>query len=580
MADFTTFTAGSPMGTSVTPATPVATDSASGVLDSLGTLARGAFSAFEDAAKLEAAKQKKAEELAGAKVLARFRTEQLKLIDAYEQGTIKQGEARSRMREKLNEFQSNNVLLGEDLMKTHQNIMSTAGLGKVVDEGTEEDRERNRLRQSAQDAGWLQDAPDEEEAVANFLRFQAAKDKLANSQAELNYENSKLERTGKITSNESAAIALTEKKIQLSQQAAVAELADAFAPNVRDKTVGIVSKFNNGELDVNGALAEINAIRQTIMSTVTGAGRKAGSDYLTTVVNPMLETLDAAKAFVKGEETLTAATNQFENNILRQKILLTSDPKNAGVVAISQLFRNIDTLRAPEVDSTVTNMFGLLLDDQKDNFNPYTKDTKAAKTALEIIKDNISKANTGKANDAAYKEMDAAVTDILTGVTAYKGALTENSQLKNVQDFLADPVVAQYINTRGLPEGTVTSAKETFQELYEMRVLPAIQKELTNASVVSGFKSTGKGFTGGEVTGTPATEAVQMKFSGSSVFFEGTTGAAKLKAKDLNTKLAPVMNKTIKITAHLNGGTDYKGAYERLFGEMIKEEQKGAEGNP
>lgn len=580
MADFTTYNAGSPMGTAVTPTKPVVTDSASGVMDTLGTLARGAFSAFEDAQKLEAAKQKKAEELAGAKVLSKFRSEQLKLIDAYEQGSIKQGEARSRMRANLNQFQSDNALLGDDILKAHQAVMSTAGLGKVVDEGTEQDKERNRLRQAASDAGWLQDAPDEDEAVANYLRFQSATDRLASSQAELNYENAKLTKTGKLTSNETAAITLNEKKIQLGQQAAVAEMADAFAPSVRDKSVGILSRFNNGEIDSNTALAEINAIKQTILTTVTGSGRKAGSEYLTTVINPMLQSLEAAKLAVKGEESLTSATNQFENNILRQKILLTSNPENAKVVAISQMFRNIDTLRASAVDDTVTRMMGTLTDDSKDNFNPFTKETKSSKTALEIVKDNIVKANGGKVSEETYKEMDTAVKDVLTGVSAYKASITETSQLKNVQDFLADPTVAQYINTRGIPAEVVGNAKETFQELYEMRVLPAVQKELTNANVSSGFKSTGSGVLGGSVTTTPATEAVQMKFSGSSVFFEGGTGAAKLKAKDLNTKLAPVMNKAIKITAHLNGGTDYKGAYERLFGEMIKEEQQGAEGNP
>ena len=581
MADFSTANAGGPMGTNVSPTRPVTSDSAGTVLNALGTLARGAFDAFGDAQKLEAVKQQKAEELAGAKVLSAFRAEQLKYIDAYEQGAISQSEARTRMRAALNKYQSDNPLLGEDILKTHSGIMSTAGLGKVVDEGTEAAQERAKVRQAALDAGFLQDAEDEEEAVANYLRFKKAGEDLQRQQAQLNYENSKLERTGKLTANETSSIALTEKKLQLSQQQSVSEMADAFATPLRDKTTAILSRFNNGELDAKTALAEVNALRQTINTTITGGGRKAGSEFLSTTVAPLLETLDIAKEVITGNVEYTAATNQFNNNILRQKILMTTDPENAKVVALSEMLRNVDTLRASEVDNAITRMLGTMTDETKDNFNPYTKETKQAKVALDVLRDNLKVIATGKKSAKLEGEMDAAMTDVLSGVSAYKAAATDTAQLKNVQDFLADPLVASYINTRGgVPKEVVTSAKEAVQELYEMRVLPAIETQLKQANVTSGFKSTGQGVLGGEVTTTPASNVVTMKFAGSDVYFEAGDSIGRTKAKELNQKLAPVMNKAIKISAHLNGGTDYKAAYERLFGSMVQEEVVSDKGNP
>lgn len=580
MADLSTANSGGPMGSSVTPTGGVTSNSGSTLLQGIGTLARSAFSAFEDAKKLEKEKAEKAEELAGAKVLAKFRSEQLALVDAYEQG-MPQAQVRTRQRELLNRYQANNPLLGDELMKAHTTIMSTAGLGKVVDEGTAADQEKARVRQAALDAGFLQDAPDEDVAVANYLRFKAAGEQLQRSQAELSYENAKLERIGKLTSNESASIALTEKKIQLQQQATVAEMADAFAPSVRDKSQAILQRFENGEIDSKTATAEINALRQVINTTITGGGRKAGSEYLTTVVAPMLETLDIAKAAVSGEAALKDAQNAFEMNILRQKILATSNPENARVVAISEMFRNIDTLRASAVDDTVTRMMSTVLNNSADNLNVFSKEGRAVDTTLGIVKDNISVSLTGKKNATLEAEIGEALTDIMSGVSAYGASVKSPEQLKAIQNFLADPKVGAYINkVGGVPKEVLEPAKETLQQIYEQGVLPAIEKQLKQANVTSGFKSTGKGILGGEVTTTPAEDAVELKFAGSDVYFEGKAGAGKVKAKELNTKLAPVMNKTIRIFAHLNGGNDYKGAYEQLFSNAVKEEQVDDKGNP
>lgn len=580
MADLSTANSGGPMGSSVTPTGGVTSNSGSTLLQGIGTLARSAFSAFEDAKELEKEKRKKAEELAGAKVLSKFRSEQLALVDAYEQG-MPQAQVRTRQRELLNRYQANNPLLGDELMKAHTTIMATAGLGKVVDEGTAADQEKARVRQAALDAGFLQDAPDEDVAIANYLRFKAAGEKLQREQAELSYENAKLERTGKITSNESAAIALTEKKIQLQQQASVAEMADAFAPSVRDKSQAILQRFENGEIDSKAATAEINALRQVINTTITGGGRKAGSEYLTTVVAPMLETLDIAKAAVSGETALKDAQNAFEMNILRQKILATSNPENARVVAISEMFRNIDTLRASAVDDTVTRMMSTVLNENADSLNVFSRDSRPVDTTLGIIKDSMSKSLAGRKNVALEGEIGRALVDVMSGVSAYGASVKSPEQLKAIQNFLADPKVGAYINkVGGVPKEVLEPAKEALQQIYEQGVLPAIEKQLKQANVASGFKSTGKGVLGGEVTTMPAEDSVELKFAGSDVYFEGKAGAGKVKAKELNAKLAPVMNKTIRIFAHLNGGNDYKGAYEQLFSNAVKEEQVNDKGNP
>lgn len=575
MADFKTYDAGGPVGSSVTPKEGVASQGVGIALSGLGDMAQVGISAFKQAEELQAKNAKLEAAAQENKVVGAFTVNQLKVVDAYEQG-MSQTEARTRLRAGLAKAIADNPAMSKDIIQAHQDLMATAGLGKVVDEGTKQEQMYNDAAASAFKAGFGEGP----QAVASYLKFQRNQTRLQEMQSLVGLRNAQLETQGKITANESARMALEDKVLVREQEQAVAAMADAYHGAVVNTVNDIVAKVESGQMDVKEGIAQLNAQRLTITQTIGSQGRKTGADYLNTATAPMLDTIDFAKKALLGEEPLTALNNRSATNVARQKVILTSDPENARVVAASELLRNIENLQGEAFNNAAVRMLGQATDDGKDTVNPYSKDTQASRGFFKIIQENLKKVKQGKATPEHMQELNTAITDVLSGVDMYSNSVKDLGQIKEIQNFLADPNFADYIRKNGgIPEDAVSGARDAVQSMYDGKVLPLIKTELENASVATGFQSTGKGMLGGEVKTTPALDAVTIRFSGSDVMFEGK-GAGKVKAKELNQKLAPVMNKMIRVKAHLEGTTDYKASYEFLFGGMVNGGNNNDTGNP
>lgn len=576
MADFKTYDAGGPIGSSVTPKEGVASNAGATLLGGVNNLARVGINAFEKAGKLEAANAKAAAEEASNKVVSGFIDNQLKLVDAYEGGMC-QSEARTRLRANLAKAISNNPALQEDFLKAHKDLMATAGLGKVIDEGTEEEQRRAAAKDAAFKAGF----GDSEAGVQAYLKFQYNQNKLQESQSQLTYQNALLERQGKITSNTSAQMALDEKIAVKGQQEAVAGMADAYATALAENVNGISQKFQTGEMTAEEAIAALNAQRLTITNTIGQQGRKTGGDYIQTVTSPLLETIDFAKKAISGEEPLASLENQTQMLITKQKLIAVTDPENAKLVAASQLLKNMD-YQAGAVNAGVLRILGQATDGDKDNVNPFTKDTKSSKSFFDIIKTNLKKAGKGELNEAGLNELNTVLTDVMQGTNAYSNSVQDLNQLKEVQNFLADPNFAAYVKKNGgIPSEAVSGAKDSIQQLYMDKVIPLVEGELRRARVVTvDTKSLGSGVLGVMTSSSAAEDAVSVKVEGGNITFVSKTGEGITKARELNQKLAPVMNKMVRVTAHLNGETDYGKYYDRLFGDMIGSEVVNDTGNP
>ena len=579
MADFSTTQAGGPIGSSVTPKELSASQVGATAIGGLTDLARMAGDAFSNAAKLEAKDKEAKDALAGNTILAKFTEEQLKLVDAYELGGITQAEARGRLRANLTKAGANNPALQEDLLNTHSKLMATAGLGKVIDEGTESEQNRSKARAASFAAGF----GDSDTQVENYLKYQRSQERLKEAQAVLSYQNSQLEKTGKLTSNAAAQMQL-EERIQIkAQETAMADMADAYSASLAEKVQTISEDFRTGKITPEEAIAALNANRLAITNTIGATGRKTGGDYINAVVSPMLETIDFAKKAISGEEPLASLENQVQHLITKQKLIAVSDPANARVVGVSQLLKNVGDFQAGVINDAGLRMLGMSIDNGADSVNPFTKDTKASKSYFEIIKTNLKRAGEGKLDDAGMKELNTVLTDVLDGTSAYSNSVKDLEQLKEVQNFFADPNFASYVKKNsGIPAETISTAKDVVQQMYNDKVLPLVEKELKNASVTKvDTKSAGSGVLGVMTSSVNAEQTVYPVFSGGQVTFKSRgTGEGVTKARELNKTLAPVMNKMIKVTAHLDGQTDYQKYYDMMFGEMIGSGKVNAEGNP
>jgi hypothetical protein len=77
-------------------------------------------------------------------------------------------------------------------------------------------------------------------------------------------------------------------------------------------------------------------------------------------------------------------------------------------------------------------------------------------------------------------------------------------------------------------------------------------------------------------TVTEASANIKPVFTGAGITFmavDGSDNATKSKAKDLNAKVAPVMNRLIRMGAHLDGNQNYREVYNNQYAAVFGVDQ-------
>jgi hypothetical protein len=70
-------------------------------------------------------------------------------------------------------------------------------------------------------------------------------------------------------------------------------------------------------------------------------------------------------------------------------------------------------------------------------------------------------------------------------------------------------------------------------------------------------------------------ERIKPVFTGSGITFmprDGSDAKTKMKAQELNKKVAPVVNRFIRMGAHLQGNQNYKQVYESQYAAIFGSE--------
>lgn len=562
---------GGPIGSAVTPVAPVQSKTGDILMTALGSVASYAKTAFTDAEKLEKEKQEEAAKLAGATVVSRFRSELLSIADAVEMGRPV-AEVQTLLRKTYGTYQGNNPLLGKELTEAYKDVIGTAGLGKVAVEGTAEQQARAQAEKEAMLAGWND--------TDKYLAFKKANSDLAFESSQRSLLNAKLETTSKLTSIESSQIALEETKLRRKQETLVTELADNYHYKFRTDTLEIVNAFKEGKLSAEDALAQLDGGWNTINGLITQGGSKAGSDFLSNVASPMKMSYEQARNVILGKDTVEALNNQTQTNLAIQALMITSNPADARLIATTSLYRNVQFLMMPEIDASVKRIMGSLVTPDGDAPNVFSSnDSKAVETSLKIVRQNMDGIVKGKVKDAvSLEQTEVAINEVLKGVDIYKMSVQAPKQAQAVIDFLAGPEMAAYITKKGgIPSDLALPAKDALTQVYADRVIPLVQEEFKRAVSPTGWKVTGQGFLGGEQTKTPVEQGVVPEFVGSGVRFKAVTPAFNSAAKNLNEKVAPVLDRLIRMGAHLEGGVNYKAVYEREINRILGTEEKKQE---
>jgi len=198
---------------------------------------------------------------------------------------------------------------------------------------------------------------------------------------------------------------------------------------------------------------------------------------------------------------------------------------------------------------------------------------------LGAVKDPNSKTET-------QEQLNANVTNVLKGIDVHSVAVSNPAEYNQVTDFLASPEFGKFTSSGGgVYQDAAQNASQILQTQYVDQLLPLLKTEYENTALnAPSAVTTARELTPSTVRpGVPTTSVIKPFFTGGGVVFraEGPNAndtQTRNKVKDLNNKVGTVLNKLIRMDAHLSGNTDYKAAYER-YAPSIFGEEKPADAN-
>lgn len=563
MAKFTSEGIGEAQGSPFSPIKPAVDQSSAGVMDALGKAVEYAGKHLNKKAKVEA-----------MGVIDRFTEDQVLLADAVEQGTMTSSEARTRARKNFLRYSADNPGISDDLVTRHKQLLSEAGLAKVLSTGTEAEQQRIKMENKAMEDKFIRPGDNAEaraEGVANWTAYNAAAKKLQAAQANVTYSSSSL--------------ALQENRKRVESQEALFNLSAAYTPKLNRDFADITNRVNSGEITREEAVAEVNVKWGEVTNISAQVGGRAGGTFLKNLTEPMEIAKDNTLAYLSGDMELKAL--QSDNEIAEAQAMQfwMSDPAMAKLAAGQKLLRNSDMLTMfANTQPVVLEHINRLTEAEEPEDVPnllegYSAGKTSVPTTLKILSSSMRDVLSGKAPSGMEEQLDAAFEATLTSVDIYKDSVRNPKQFQNVVDHFASDVYGSYaVKKGGIASSQAVKAKEALQAQYETEVIPVLKKEYEEKT-----KRRGRSQGGGKFTRTMATEIIKPAFNGSGMSFTVQPGIpkedvdwARSVAKDLNSRVAPAVNKLVRMTAHLDANKNYRKVYEAnystIFGEELPEE--------
>lgn len=524
--------------------------------------------------------------------LESFSQAQLKLAAAVDTGGMSSAEARMRQRKNYTAAIANNPGLIAQFTEIQKGLTTTAGLSKNVAEGTEAEQMSLANEKSASAAGWIQPtaSPAERtEATQKYLQYLRAQEDLKSQAAQLSLERGKVglqaDRIGLQSAGvqlQSARIGLMQKQREEQSRTALGNIADGYSYKFASDLSAIQKQVADGTITQQQGIEQAGNLHATLLGVVNKVGGDSGQSNLQNTVAPMTERYNNTLKFLTGDIDKTVLENQNFIADAKQKMLIKADPATARVVAVSQLFPAAAVTLMPTINRAVLGIMGRNMDPVTKPGDPHpdTPEGKADnQTYLNLLKVNmnaVSSGVTGVSKDSP-QELDTHVSQVLKGINAYQLSVSDPKDYNQVVDWLASPEFGKYATGRGVPADITTQAKQVIQEQYEKPVLSLVKKEYDEAIQFTRtpVQDPRTGMIDAEERTSPVEERIKPVFTGAGITFmprDGSSPSVKMKAQELNKKVAPVVNRFIRMGAHLQGNQNYKQVYESQYAAIFGSE--------
>ncbi len=547
--------------------------------------------------------QQAAKKLQQDKVVSGFANQITTLNAAVEQGAITQSEAQRRQRAYFNQAIANNPSLTDDLVKLNTGLANSAGLGTTLAEGTAVDQQIKADTKAATGAGFIQPGmtPSQQENGLNLYRQQQhAINQMDFASKQLALQNQQLSLTEKRANianaqmqRANAAVDLQMKRNKMAVQNGLSDVSNVYTQDTLSKVQILQDQLANKQITPDQFLQQTQQMRNKFYSVTQSARGVAGGDYIDTLSSPLFKILEAADNVASGKVGAEVAKNQLEHAQTTAALPLMANPKIAMIAAQSKIFQGVfnpvvlASFGAEVVDVIKKNsrpgMPANAVSDDPDDQEAHTKYTDGLKEAIKTL---TSKNPAAPDLPGLQGELETNLNQVLKSVGTM-GASTENpTQFNNIMKFFADPSFLAFQQNGGkISPEMAQQAKTVIQENYQSQLIPAIRSEWEQAKTVTavnpakgGFPAMGAGLTGASTNTAATSSAVEYRWTGQSLQFVPAKGyerskGALAKAKELNQKVSPLVQRLVMADAHMEGNTDYSKYFKELESAIFGQEE-------
>jgi hypothetical protein len=556
--------------------------------EAIGQVASSALKVFEEKTEKEI---EKAQEQFESGVISDFANKQLDIANAVNSGQMSPLKARMLLRSNAQKAITSYPTLAEDVIGMHSKLMKTSGLGKSAAEAAEA---FDKVSKEAVSKGWVTPDMTKEQkhlALAEYSTFVNSIERMKKEQAEVTLKNSKLETKSKTIGIDQSELELNNARLKRGSKNNITHLTNAYVPKFRSTMTSIADRVSKNQMTEKEAILAINEEFQSVQMITSSVGTEAGREFLTSAIAPLNTIKEDTLSLIKGEIDKGMYDRKVQTMIaMTQLNALEADEVFLKHVAVSQLSRHLPAKFIADWTLLTKDVMKKMAEKEGQNGNVFDKDKKGVKLYFNSLEGAIK--NVPDNDQASHKEIRTHYENILRSIPQYANSAERMADYIPVVDFLASPTTGKYIKEKGgIPAEFVEGAKDVLDFTYQQRVLPMIQEEFSKHNLKWELPlgkdapdrpdvktSLGTGILPRLVIKEPSVSVIEPLFSGSGVRFQAIKGLgesdeiARNRAKTLNNLVSPMVNKFIRLGAHLEGHTDYRKVFEENFNNLFAPE--------
>lgn len=571
----------------VAPAPSTATTIAgSGLFQGIGNLATGLVQGFAQGEK--AAKQAQAD-----KALAGYAKRVSSLNAAVEQGALSQASAQRQQRALYNEILANRPDLAEQLTTFSKNLSGTEGIGDTLAQGTAVDQQIKADTKAATAAGFINPGMTPEQQAEGLNQYRAQQHQinqmefyskqLGITQQKLAIQSSRESIAASRTARANAAMDLQLKRNKMRVQQATADVAASYFDKTRSQLAQLSDDVASGKVTQEVGLARLEEMKANFAGLTMPIRGVAGADYVDAMTKPINDIIDAQRDFMSGKITKDIYQNKLDISNVRANLEIMSDPDMAKVITASKLTGNTFSTAlnaafgSKLVDLVKRTMTGAAPGNMTSDDPAEQAQTKAYFDTIREVTKNLGNKDPRVVDPKeTFKEVEAHANQVLQGISDFSSAQKNPSQLNAAMDYLASPeFYALQANGAKFSVDAVEGAKNAVQINYNDKLIPAVRDEweknktvLSSSLPAGGFPAMGGASPTGSVTQEATPTAVRYVWTGNSIRFSPAPGfernpSVMAKARELQKKVAPLINKSIRAAAHMDGSQDYSKYFKQ-----------------